>query len=107
MNFSTVMAAAGLLTCIFLAIRMALPARSRQQLDASLRRMGWRLRDKASAMGVWLRAQRHRKTAAGEAEAAIRRAQSTASKPEGEWDGNVYRPKRFDKDSAKKPRNLH
>jgi hypothetical protein len=105
MNFSTVMAAIGLLTCIFLAIRMALPARSRQQLDARLRRAAWSLRDTASKASSWLRGQRHRKSAANEAEAAIRRAQSAASKPEGEWDGNVYRPKSFDK--SKKPRKLH
>ncbi|MCV2357282.1 hypothetical protein LNV09_24315 [Paucibacter sp. B2R-40] len=102
MNFSTVMAAAGLLTCIFLAIRMCLSPHLRQQLDARLRRAAWRLRDVGQGLGTYLRSRRFKKSAASQADAAIRRAK-TAAKPEGEWDGNVYRPKSFSKDKPRKP----
>ncbi|MBT9495608.1 MAG: hypothetical protein IV107_25330 [Paucibacter sp.] len=104
-SLSTVMAAAGLLICVFLAIRMALPARWRQHLDARLRRSSWALRDAGTRVRLWWRSRRFKSTAATEAEAAIRRAQA-AAKPEGEWDGNVYRPKRFGANN-KKPRDLH
>lgn len=107
MNFTKIIAAVGLLSCIFLAIRMALSPRLRQQLDARLRRAAWAIRDLGHSLLQWLRGQRFKKAAASEAEAAIRRART---KPEGEWDGNVYRPKSFDKSSnggGKKPRNLH
>lgn len=95
-SLSTVMAAAGLLICLFMAIHMALPARSRQQLDA-------RLRDTGRRMSQYWRGRRFKQSAASEADAAIRRAQGSAAKPEGEWDGNVYRPKQFGKDKPRKP----
>ncbi|MCV2360438.1 hypothetical protein LNV08_15790 [Paucibacter sp. TC2R-5] len=102
MNLSTVLAAAGLLTCIFLAIRMCLSPRLRQQMDARLRRAAWGLRDAGHRLGVYWRSRRFKKSAASEADAAIRRAK-TAHKPDGEWDGNVYRPKSFGKDKPRKP----
>ena len=105
-SLSTVMAAAGLLICIFLALRMALPTRLRQQLDARLRRSSWALRAAGTRLQLWWRSRRFKNSAATEADAAIRRAQA-APKPEGEWDGNVYRPKRFGGDNKKKPRDLH
>ena len=54
----------------------------------------------------WRRRQRQTRAAALEAERVIRRARETAlrepgDRPAGEWDGNVYRPKSFDK--PKKP----
>jgi hypothetical protein len=94
---TTLLAGAGLLTCILLAIQMSLSPRRRQQLDA-------RLRDAGRRVTQYWRGRRFKQSAASEAEAAIRRAQGSAAKPEGEWDGNVYRPKRFGKD---KPRKLH
>lgn len=99
MNFLTqIIAALGLLACVALALRMALPARLRQRLDSQARRAWY-------TATAWRRQQVIRKTAAAQAEAAIQRARASASKPEGEWDGNVYRPKRFDK--RKDKRNLH
>ncbi|WP_310384226.1 hypothetical protein [Roseateles sp.] len=93
---TTLLAGAGLLICIFLAIHMSLSPRRRQQLDAHLRDAGRR-------MTQFWRGRRFKKSAANEAEAAIRRAQGSAAKPEGEWDGNVYRPKRFGEDKPRKP----
>ncbi|MCV2368431.1 hypothetical protein [Roseateles oligotrophus] len=102
MNFSTVMATAGLLTCIVLAIRMCLSPRQRQRMDAQLRQASWALRDAGQRLSSWLRSRRFKNSAATQADALIRRAKTTA-KPEGEWDGNVYRPKSFNKDEPRKP----
>ena len=102
MNLSTVMAALGLVTCIYLAVRMGLSARLRQQLDARLRRAAWALRGAGQRASDWLRSRRYKRSAADATDAAIKRAKTTA-KPEGEWDGNVYRPKSFGKDKPRKP----
>ena len=96
------LAALVLVVCLVMLGRMLLPARQQQRFDAALRE--WRDR---------LRALRHRRPwqrraarqdAARTAEEAIRKARRTASRgnghdgkaePEGEWDGNVFRPKSF------------
>ena len=99
------LAAAGLVTCIALAVHMALPYRARARVDAQLRRLvGW-ARAQVDRLTGWRRHQRQTRAAALEADRVIRRARETAlregGRPDGEWDGNVYRPKRFDK--PKKP----
>ncbi|MFN3303085.1 MAG: hypothetical protein ACK44A_05120 [Roseateles sp.] len=97
------LAAFGLVICIALAIHMALPHRARARVDAVLAGLqGWVLRQFERAVG-WRRRQRQTRAAALEAERVIRRARESAqnSRLDGEWDGNVYRPKRFDK--PKKP----
>lgn len=99
----TVLAAFGLVICIALAIHMALPRRLRARVDAMLAGLqGWWLRQFDRAVG-WRRHQRQQRAAALEAERIIRRARESAqnTRVDGEWDGNVYRPKRFDK--PKKP----
>jgi len=93
-----VLAALGLLTCIALAVHMALRPNQRRWLDARLRRAAWRLSDAWQALRGWRRRGRIKKAAAAEAEAAITRARAKA---EGEWEGNVYRPKQFDKPPRK------
>ncbi|MEO6279960.1 hypothetical protein [Roseateles sp.] len=101
----TVLAALGLATCIALAVHMALPYRARSSVDAAVARLGaWLQAQFDSAVG-WRRRQRQTRAAALEAQRAIRRARESSSngdgRPEGEWDGNVYRPKSFEK--PKKP----
>lgn len=99
----TVLAALGLAICIALAIHMALPYRARAQVDATVARLGAWLRGQVDRATGWRRRQRQTRAAAMEAERVIRRARESSlrDKPEGEWDGNVYRPKSFEK--PKKP----
>ena len=99
----TVLAALGLATCIALAVHMALPYRARSRVDAALAGLGDWVRAQIDRATGWRRRQRQTRAAALEAERAIRRARESSSrdKPDGEWDGNVYRPKSFDK--PKKP----
>lgn len=100
------LAASGLALCIAMAIHMALPYRAQARVDQWLRRVGAWLQAQLDRLTGWRRRQRQTRAAALEAERVIRRARETAlreqgSRPEGEWDGNVYRPKSFDK--PKKP----
>lgn len=103
----TVLAALGLVVCIALAVHMALPWRARARVDAAVARlMGWVQRQMARLTG-WRRRQRQTRAAALEAERVIRRAREAALREQGqrlggEWDGNVYRPKSFEK-----PRKPH
>ena len=99
----TVLAALGLAICIALAIHMALPYRVRARVDAAGARLGAWVRGQADRATGWRRRQRQTRAAAMEAERVIRRARESSlrDKPEGEWDGNVYRPKSFEK--PKKP----
>jgi hypothetical protein len=90
----TIFAAAVLALCVALLLRMALPERRRLRIDARLRRMWWSLRDAA----LRLRSRRgDARSAAREAEDAIRRAQHKARR-----DGKVSRP-----DAFKRPRKPH
>jgi hypothetical protein len=99
----TVLAALGLATCIALAVHMALPYRARSAVDAVVARLGAWLRAKLDSAVGWRRRQREARAAALEAQRVIRRARESAmnTRVEGDWDGNVYRPKSFDK--PKKP----
>ncbi|MFY7865227.1 hypothetical protein [Roseateles sp.] len=98
---SNVFAALGLLTCILLAVRMALPAARQRQVDAALRRSWMRLRELASQLRHWRSHRLNSKQAAAEAAELIRRAKA---REEVDREGNVYRPKQFD---PKKRRDLH
>lgn len=99
----TVLAALGLAICIALAVHMALPYRWRARVDAGVARLGARLQAQLDRAIGWRRRQRQTRAAALEADRVIRRARESAqnARPEGEWDGNVYRPKSFEK--PKKP----
>jgi hypothetical protein len=92
-----ILAAVVLLLCLALLVRLLLPPRQRQRMD-NRALQGWTtVRRSARAVpAVWHR-RRHRKQAASEAEAAIRRAREGISR-----DGNVIRPKSF-----KRPRKPH
>jgi len=99
---SNVFAALGLLLCLALAVHMLLRPRQQLWVDARLRRAMWRLRDGWQHLIGWRRRSNLNKSAAAEAEAAIERARKKAEGREGDWDGNVYRPKQFEK-----PRKPH
>ncbi|NCT84903.1 MAG: hypothetical protein GXC94_17285 [Comamonadaceae bacterium] len=104
---STLLAATGLAACIALGLHMALPGRVRARVDAGLHRLVGSLRALATRASGWRRQQRQTRAAALEAQRVIRRARESAlhderdSRTDGEWTGNVYRPKSFDK--PKKP----
>lgn len=98
---SNILAALGLLTCLLLALRMALPAARQRQVDAMLRRTWAQLRERALQLRHWRRHRQHSKQAAAEAAELIRRAKAREAV---DRDGNVYRPKQFD---PKKRRDLH
>ena len=83
-----------LAVCAVLLLRMALPQRQRWRLDAAWQQVVQASRRLARRAWVW---RSHRRTAAREAEEAIRRAQSKVRR-----DGNVIRP-----DSFKGPRKPH
>jgi len=89
-----IFAAVALLVCVALLLRMALPERRQQRVDAACRQAMQRARQLARRLWFW---RAHRQRAAREAEEAIRRAQRKV-----ERDGNVIRP-----DSFKGPRKPH
>ena len=83
-----------LAVCAVLLLRMALPQRQRWRLDAAWQQVVQASRRLARRVWFW---RSHRRTAAREAEEAIRRAQRKVRR-----DGNVIRP-----DSFKGPRKPH
>lgn len=89
-----VFAGIALAVCAVLLLRMALPERQRERLDAAWQRAVQGSRLLARRVWFW---RTHRQRAAREAEEAIRRAQRS-----GERDGNVIRP-----DAFKGPRKPH
>jgi hypothetical protein len=92
-----ILAAVVLLLCLALLVRLLLPPRQRQRMD-NRALQGWTtVRRSARAVPAAWHRRRHRKQAASEAEAAIRRAREGISR-----DGNVIRPKSF-----KRPRKPH
>lgn len=105
--FHTVLAAIGLAVCIAMAVHMALPYRLQARVDAGLATVMHWARLQAARLTGWRQHQRQTRAAALEAERVIRRARESAlhdardSRSGGEWDGNVYRPKSFEK--PKKP----
>lgn len=98
------LAALVLIVCLVMLGRMLLSPRRQQRFDAAL--LEWRDR----LRGLFQRRPGQRRAsqqdAARTAEEAILKARRTASRrhnghggdkaePEGEWDGNVFRPKSF------------
>ena len=89
-----VFAGIALVVCVALLLRMALPERQRRRVDAEWNLLVHRGRLLAHRLWFW---RAHRRSAAREAEDAIRRAQRKVQR-----DGNVIRP-----DSFKGPRKPH
>lgn len=98
------LAAAGLIACLALLIRMMLSGPTRQRVDAALARAWQRTRQGALKLWYgatqWRRGRTARKSAAEVAEEAIRRAKGSPGSVKR--DGNVYKPESF-----KKPRKPH
>ena len=95
--FQQIFAGLVLAACALLLARLVIGERRRYRFDASarrlwsiLRRFGLALHRKLLSLWNWRSSKRR---AAQAAEEAIRRARSA----EGEWDGNVYKPKSFRK----------
>jgi len=104
--FETTLAALVLLTCIVLAVHMALPAARQRWMEAQGRKALASLRRGWHYLANWRRRRDFKRVAEAEAQAAIKRARSGSRMVEGEWDGNVYRPKSFDPKKRDK-RDLH
>ena len=101
---NTVLATLGLVVCIAMAVHMALPYRAQVRVEQAVARLGGWLKSQLDRATGWRRRQRATRAAALEAERVIRRARESAqsdARLDGEWDGNVYRPKSFEK--PKKP----
>ena len=104
MSITILFAALGLLACVLIAVHMVLRPNQQRWLNARLRRLAWRLRDAWQHLRTWRQRRQLQKNAVAEAAAAIERARAKA---DGTWDGNVYRPKQFEKKRRDDKRNLH
>jgi hypothetical protein len=76
--------------CLIALARLVLGERRRFRLDRAIGRWSRSVRSRIEGLFTWNADRRRARRAAEE---AIRRA-----KGDGEWDGNVYRPKSFRKD---------
>ena len=90
--------------CLVLMLRLVLGARRRDRFDAAARRAWGNSQQFLSSAYHW---RSHRREAERKADEVIRRAQGRSANSEspegdGEWEGNVYKPKSF-----RKPRKLH
>lgn len=105
--FQTLLAATGLVVCIALAVHMMLPYRLKTRVDRAARGLADGAQRQFARLMGWRRQRRQTRAAALEAERVIRRARESAlhdardSRTDGAWEGNVYRPKSFEK--PKKP----
>lgn len=101
----TFLAAFGLALCTTLGVHMALPLRAQRRVNAVVQGLLAWARAQLVRLTDWRRHQRQSRVASLEAQRVIRRARESAqhgeARPEGDWDGNVYRPKSFEK--PKKP----
>ncbi|HKX42668.1 MAG TPA: hypothetical protein VJO99_16045 [Burkholderiaceae bacterium] len=87
-----------LAVCIVLMLRLLIGARRRGRFDAAVRRSWLGSRRFLDTLWHW---RSRRREAQRAADAAIRRARGHEA-ADGEWEGNVYKPKSF-----RKPRKLH
>jgi hypothetical protein len=86
-----------IVVCAMFMLRLMLGERRRYRFDAVARRLWASVRIRALRLWHWRAARRQ---ARRDAEDVIRRARGADA--DGEWDGNVYKPKSF-----KGPRKLH
>lgn len=93
-----VFAGFGLLICLAMALHMCLGRRHRLLLEA---RWGRLLRWASSILSRRFNARERRRAAHQAAMDAINRAQRSShiepAAVDGSWEGNIYRPKRFEK----------
>jgi hypothetical protein len=96
----TTVAGLALAACALLLLRLVLPVRRRARFDAAFRG-AWRAMQHAWRSAVT--APGRRRAAEREARQIIERArQPRPDEAEGEWQGNVFRPKSF-----KRPKKPH
>jgi len=95
LTFNNTLAGLVLLVCLALAVHMMLSHQRQQRVNQGLRRLAWRSQDLVQRLRQWRRSKAVEKSAAAQAAQAIARAKS--KKLDGTWDGNVYRPKEFDR----------
>jgi hypothetical protein len=111
MTSTQVLAALGFLACLGLGVHMLLPARQQARLADWAKRTWLRLTTAWESTRVSRRRKRLERTAEAQAEAAIRRAKAlsreSVRKPDGVWEGNVFRPDNFKQESDDDRRNLH
>lgn len=111
MTVTQVFAALGFLVCLGLGVHMLLPARQQARVTQWMQRSWRRLTTAWADTRVSQRRKRLERTAEAEAEAAIRRAKAQSRevvrKPDGVWEGNVFRPENFKHESDDDRRNLH
>lgn len=88
-----VFAAIVLAACAVLMLRLLLGERRRYRFDAALRQAWHALRRWGLSVRHWRSSRRAAAQAAEAADEAIARARGR----DGEWDGNVYKPKSFRK----------
>jgi ABC-type transport system involved in cytochrome bd biosynthesis fused ATPase/permease subunit len=79
--------------CIALLVRLCLSPARQRRVDAAARQAWWTIRQRTLGALRW---NASRKKARAATDEALRRAR------EGEWQGNVYKPKSF-----RKPRKPH
>ena len=92
--------------CAVLMLRLLIGARRRARFDTAVRRAWARIRWWLATAWHW---RRRRREAQRAADAIIRRARGDTKgaedgddRADGQWEGNVYKPKSF-----RKPRKLH
>nr|WP_295083313.1 hypothetical protein [uncultured Roseateles sp.] len=95
LTFNNLLAGLVLLVCLGLAVHMMLSRQRQQRVNQGLRRLAWRCQDLAQRLRQWRRSKAVEKSAAAQAAQVIARAKS--KKLDGTWEGNVYRPKEFDR----------
>jgi len=81
--------------CLVMLLRLVLGERRRHLFDRGIARWTRSARARIELLFTWNAGRRRARRAADE---AIRRAREGG----GEWDGNVYRPKSFDKTKDRK-----
>jgi hypothetical protein len=89
-----------LAVCALLLLRLLIGAQRRHRVDSALRRWALAARRRVFLMWHWRASKR---AAARVAEEAISRARRKDGPADGEWEGNVYKPKSF----RKPPNKLH
>ncbi|MDM4767867.1 hypothetical protein [Pelomonas sp. SE-A7] len=91
------LAALGLIICLLIALHMMLGPAQRARVDDWLRGLRVRIHQLLDFSGR----RRDARRARAETESLIRRVKASNPLPEGEWEGNVYRPKSFEPDKRK------